>query len=172
MASQIHKKGPVTPAMNITPLIDVVFLLIIFFMLVNNIIAEESVEMIVPNLEDPKTQETPDINRLMINVAPQPFSKDRYKNDPLIYSGHAVAVKVGLQYFSIDDMEGLAISLANTVEHGPKDENQNSKLHVLLRADAALHYDAVQPIMEAITAAGINKINLVAYLPDQGPVSR
>ena len=63
MRSQVFKRGPVTPQMNITPLIDVVFLLIIFFMLVTNIIAEEAVEMIVPQLDDPVTRELGNVDR-------------------------------------------------------------------------------------------------------------
>ena len=35
--------------------------------------------------------------------------------------------------------------------------------------DAATHYMFVQPIMEAITAAGIARINLMAFLKEEGP---
>ena len=40
-------------------------------------------------------------------------------------------------------------------------------MQVLLRADAALYYDQVRPVMGAITAAGIGTVNLVAYLPEE-----
>ena len=36
-----------------TPMIDIVFQLIVFFMLVNNIISDENAVMIVPELEKP-----------------------------------------------------------------------------------------------------------------------
>ena len=42
----------------------------------------------------------------------------------------------------------------------------------VLRADAALFYREVAPVLQAITAAGINKINMVAYLPEHGPMQK
>ncbi len=73
MGSQVHKRGPVSPTLNLTPLIDVTFLLIIFFMLVNNIITEESVLMHVPELDNPQTQPFDSEYRLTINLAPAPY---------------------------------------------------------------------------------------------------
>ncbi len=68
--SKVHKRGPATPEMNMTPLIDVVFQIIIFFMLINNIITEQTVQMFVPELDDPKTRRTEDMKKIVINVAP------------------------------------------------------------------------------------------------------
>ena len=65
--SIVIKRGPRAPQMNMTPLIDVVFQLILFFMLVNNIVAEESIQMIVPLLEDPETQQLGDVHRIVIS---------------------------------------------------------------------------------------------------------
>ncbi|MEE9211665.1 MAG: biopolymer transporter ExbD [Phycisphaeraceae bacterium] len=168
MASQVFKKGPVTPQMNLTPLIDVVFLLIVFFMLVSNIIAEEAVEMVVPRLDDPKTSELGEVHRITVNVAPQPYSADRLRGNPLDFAGEAYEVKVGLQSFAIDDMAGVIAALEDAVAKGPTDKQGNSTVEVVLRADAALYYDAVQPVMQAITQAGIGKVNLAAFLPGHG----
>ena len=38
---------------------------------------------------------------------------------------------------------------------------------VVLRADASLYYDAVQSVMGTIAAAGVEKVNLVAYVPEE-----
>ena len=68
--SLVHRRGPTAPDMNITPLIDVVFLLIIFFMLVSRIVADENVPMVVPALDDPKTYEPGQIEKIVVNVVP------------------------------------------------------------------------------------------------------
>lgn len=140
-----------------TPMIDVIFQLIIFFMLVNRIIAEETVEMIPPELEEPKTRELATENRVTVNVAPHEYDRKR-KPGELNYPGDARLVKVGLDTFDIEDMEGVTKALKEAKELNPDVE-------VLLRADAALFYDQVQPVMQAITSAEITKVNLVAYLP-------
>ena len=60
----------------------------------------------------------------------------------------------------------LAAALAST--RSPVSPS-NSTVEVVLRADAALYYDAVQPVMQAVTQAGIGKVNLAAFLPEPGP---
>ena len=95
MASRIYTRGPTAPEMNITPLIDVTFLLIIFFMLVSNIISEETVEMFVPQLTQPRTQAMSDARRVVVNIKPIVVHnpRDRAAN-PLLISGEATGVRV------------------------------------------------------------------------------
>jgi len=159
--SQVHRRGPTKPQMNITPLIDVVFLLIIFFMLVNRIVAEETVEMIVPEVANPKTYELGEVEKIVVNVAPSP---DRRGDNPLEFDGEPRYVKVGQLRFGLDDLAGITDALNRA-------KARNPELEVNLRADAALYFETVQPIMSAITDAKIGRINLVAYLPDQGPMA-
>jgi len=167
--SQVTEKGPVTPHMNITPLIDVVFLLIIFFMLVSNIVAEEAVPMIVPEVDEPKTRQLGEVDRVVVNVAPEEFDKDaRLEGDRLAVPGEARYLKIGTRRYEMT-AEGLKEArevLAARVADGPKDAEGKSTLEVVLRADAALYYSEVQPVMTMITAANISKVNLVAYMPE------
>ena len=148
--------------MNITPLIDVVFLLIIFFMLVNRIVAEETVDMVVPELIDPKTYELGEVEKIVVNIAPSP---DERGDNPLEFDGLPRYVKVGQRRFDLGDRAGITQELTRL-------RNLNAELEVNLRADAALYFETVQPIMTAITDARISRINLVAYLPDQGPTAQ
>jgi len=164
--SKVFKRGPKTPEMNMTPLIDVTFQLIIFFMIVSNIVSEQTVEMIVPDLEDPKTRElADDVKKVVVNIAPVAPVTERQDN-PLSGSGLVDYVLVGSDRFSPGDSEGITNALKAAVERGPKDPDGKSELEVLMRADAALYYEEVQPVMSAITAAGIARINLVALLPE------
>lgn len=161
MPSPIFQRGPTTPQMNITPLIDVVFLLIIFFMLVNNIITEQSVEMIVPQLDDPTTRELDESGRIIVNIAPAEYHHRDRADDPLLFDGEARFIRVGLQTFEADDLEGVTAVLTELKEANPDAE-------VVLRSDGALYYGVVQPVMGAITRAGIDKVNLAAYMPERG----
>lgn len=156
----VIKKGPAKAEADLTPMIDVTFQLIIFFLLINNIITEEAVEMLVPVLDDPKTQELAEIPRIVVNVAPMPYDKSR-EDSPLMHAGNAQFVKVGMDQFSVDQMGEIEASLRQAREKNPEVE-------VLLRADSALHYEEVQPVMAAIANAGIQVINLVAFLPEDG----
>jgi biopolymer transport protein ExbD len=149
--------------MNITPLIDVVFLLIIFFMLVNNIVSEETVDMILPELEDPQTRDVGEIERVVVNVAPEPFTRDGRDESPLMHTGNAAYVKVGTgsaSRFEPGDLEGITNALKAL-------QQQNPEIEVLLRSDGAIYYENVQPLMDAITAAQIGTVNLAAYMPDE-----
>lgn len=164
MPSQVFKRGPAVPEMNITPLIDVVFLLIVFFMLVNNIVAEEQVKMIVPMLSDPKTRELGEIERLTVSLVPPGGPRGE---NPLILPGAAEpqAVQIGaFRRLPAEDYAGITAAVAERVgtAEGP--------LEVVLRADAGLTYETVQPIMAAITAAGVETVHLSAFLPDEGPI--
>jgi biopolymer transport protein TolR len=165
MHSKVHKRGPVAPQMNITPLIDVVFLLIIFFMLANKIVSEENVPMIVPKLANPKTYDMGEAKTIVVNIAPAATtSTNRNFSQPLDFDGEPQYVSIGLgQRLDVRDLDQITKALEAA-------KALNSEVEVLLRADAALYFDAVQPVMNAITAANISKINLVAFLPDQGPV--
>jgi biopolymer transport protein ExbD len=164
MSSKIFQRGPTKPQMNITPLIDVVFLLIIFFMLVNNIISEQSVEMIVPQLDEPTTRELDDTSRIIVNIAPAVYAHLERADNTLLFDGEARFIRVGLETFAADDLDGVTAALIDA-------KAENPGVEVVLRSDGALYYDVVQPVMGAITRAGIDKINLVAYMPERGAVT-
>ena len=159
--SKVHQRGAVTPSMNITPLIDVVFLLIVFFMLVNNIVSEEKVPMIPPDIDESQARQLGEVDRVVVSVAPEEFRQSERAEDPLDHPGMASYVKVGaLKRFEMDQMAEVAELLGQA-------RADNPEVEVLLRADSALYYGQVQPVMAAITAAGISKVNLVAYLPEE-----
>lgn len=161
MPSAVHQRGPVSAEMNITPLIDVVFQLIIFFMLVNNIVSSENLEMVVPSLEDARTRAMSEDNRVVVNMAP--LQGRTGTGNPLLIDGAAGAVQVSLKkFYDMDDLSGVTAMLQEA-------RAKNPDVEVLLRADSALYYEQVQPLMAAITAAGVGTVNLVAYMPDKGP---
>ena len=160
--SRVIQRGAIAPSMNITPLIDVVFLLIIFFMLVNNIVSEETVDMILPEIEDSQARELGEVDRIVINVAPEPFTRKGREEFPLTHTGTASYIKGGTgsnSRFEFNDLPGITEKLKQV-------KAQRPDVEVLLRADGAIYYDVVQPLMAAVTSAGIETVNLVAYMPE------
>ncbi|MEM6750094.1 MAG: biopolymer transporter ExbD [Planctomycetota bacterium] len=160
-ASYTTERGPVAPSLNITPLIDVVFLIIIFFMLVSNLVGEEALPMVLPDLQDPETAELTDENRVVVNLAPE---DDRTRslaadNSHLRAPGFADVLSVGPRRFSPGATGDAEDYLRATVAARPNDP-------VLLRADGALYYEAVSPVLDAMTRAGVSDVKLVAYLPE------
>ncbi|MDX1682272.1 MAG: biopolymer transporter ExbD [Phycisphaeraceae bacterium] len=156
----VHKRGPTTPEMNMTPLIDVTFQLIIFFMIVSNIVSEQTVEMVVPELEDSQAYQLGDQDKVVVNVEPPPFDrKDRRadgSNDHLQADGQAAGIWVGIKQYAPNETDKVTAQLKAARERNPE-------VQVLLRADSALYYREVQQVMAAIAAAQIKTVNLVAY---------
>lgn len=145
--------------MNMTPLIDVTFQLIIFFMLVSNLISEQDVPMIVPDLTRPRTQALGEVPRIIVNVVPMPFDlAERAGDDPLQFSGEAAGVQIGPRVVSMDRLDAVVDAVAEARQHRPE-------ARVLLRADAALYYEQVRPVLEALAAADIRRVSLVAKMP-------
>ena len=167
-SSKVHHRGPARISFNVTPLIDVTFLLIIFFMVISNFITQESVNMIVPELDEPKVRRFEQMNRVVVNIAPLEYEKRERAGDHLAWSGQPQYVKIGNADYGMGDMDQVIAELTRAAA-STTDAQGKSQMEVVLRADSALYYSSVQPVMQAITAAGIGKVHLVSYLPQQGP---
>lgn len=147
-----------------TPLIDVTFLLIIFFMLVNNIITAEAEPMFVPELDDPKTREFDVENRIAVNVTPIAWAEHERQDNWLDWDSQPRSVKVGMEEYAMDQMVGVTSALKTWSDQV---KARGKAPEILLRADGCLAYEHLQVVMAAITAAGIDKLHLVAYLPGE-----
>ena len=91
--SKIHRRGPAELHANLTPMIDVTFLLIVFFVLVSQIVEVESVPMSLPEPLEPLTERLGEEPRAMINVVPAA-------------GGAAAAYRLGTRSFSPDRSGG------------------------------------------------------------------
>ena len=68
--SRIHRKGPARIEANLTPMIDMTFLLVVFFVLVSTISEVESIEMELPEPRPTASAPPSDDPRAVINVIP------------------------------------------------------------------------------------------------------
>ncbi|MCP3905525.1 MAG: biopolymer transporter ExbD [Planctomycetes bacterium] len=154
--SEIHRRGPAQIHANLTPMIDVTFLLIVFFVLVSQIVEVENVELALPELADPATMLPGDEQRSVINVVPA-------------FSGGASEVRVGGASFAAGDegVEALTRHLAGLLAANPS-------LRLNLRADQHTQYEWVQPVLQAVSGAAARvddpaaraRINLVVLRED------
>lgn len=167
--SQVYKRGTAKAEMNMTPLIDITFQLIIFFILTLNVASQEVVPMIVPKLEDPKTQDTQQEERIVVNVIPMDYTESQRKENPLAIEGQAFGIRVGQTDYRIDQLDDVRKVLEDFVAKGKASarDPETYEPMVLLRADAAIYYAQVAPVMRCIAEARIEKINLVAFLPEK-----
>jgi biopolymer transport protein ExbD len=151
MGHLMHRRGPAQIESNLTPMIDVTFLLIVFFVLVSQLVEAEHVDMDLPAPERPLTEPIDDAPRTMINLVPDD-------------EGSISMYRVGPRPFAAD-AEGVAAMTERLIELYRA--NPNVELH--LRADRATHYRWIEPVMRAISEAArrvgdpelVARVNLV-----------
>ncbi len=131
---------------NMTPMIDVVFLLICFFMLVSQFASAEHVAMDLPLPDDSQAVKVKLSDRVVINCV---------LTSPHTPATSGVAYSIGpLRVVSLEDLSNrLAASKA-----------ANPNLQVVLRADRRLPYRAVRDVMDVIAENSIELMHLVAHV--------
>jgi len=145
--------------MNITPLIDVVFLLIVFFMLVNNIVTDEVPEVKLPDLDDPNVFPPEGDRRVIVNIVPEAeFDGDPGPGTPtgevLARPGQAEFVQIGGRKWKLgeeDAMEDFRTNLQAMIQARMVDPN--TPPNIMLRVDAAVYYAQVLPVMTNLQLA-------------------
>jgi len=133
--SAVYKRGNAEIEANFTSMIDVTFLLIIFFVLVSKIVSAESVELDLPRPFDPHTEAPTEEHRVIVNVvksAAEPGAADGYRIGSLFFPADG------------DGLIALADHLASLFAADPR-------TNVNLRADRMTGYEFVHPAMQAIT---------------------
>ncbi len=118
---------------NMTPMIDVTFLLIVFFVVVSQIVDRDAVSMDLPLPENavsgiPELQE-----HVVVNIVP---SSDG-ESATIIVEGHEIA---------FGDMDGVTAIVKTRLQGGATD--------VHLRADRATKYTCIHQVLEAIRSVG------------------
>ena len=148
--SRSAKHAPVQA--NLTPLIDVTFLLIVFFVLVaqiNNSQIVDEISLPEPQQSVSEEPEQDDESRIIINAIPA-------DDDPT----RVAAYRLGSRDYPADGA-GLA-QLARELQKAKQDRNN---LIVDLRADRAAPYGMVHPAMHAAASVGIARVNLIVQPP-------
>ena len=123
---------------NMTPLIDVVFLLIIFFLVASHFIRNEHLEQVELPLATQGKNEEEAASRILVTVA---------TDKRLILGGHEATV---------DEIERKLQIVAE--QHGA------GATELRIRADRSVPYAIVEPLLLAAARSGITKVRF-AVLP-------
>ncbi len=116
---------------NITPLIDVVFLLLIFFMVSTTFDRESEIKITLPEASEEQVQVSPEAIRVAIDASGRIFINDQ----PLVNS----------QLFTV--REAIRDSMQDLIDPP-----------VIISADAKAHHQAVIKVMDAARQLGLVKM--------------
>lgn len=145
-----HFRPPDTLVFNATPMVDVIFLLTIFFMLVSRFSSAEQIPMQLPNPEKSQAQSMHFPQRVTINCRLEnPKQPD---SDQVLYSigpNRPQPLSVIAQRLAILKLE-------------------NPQLQAIVRADKRLTYAAVRECLLIIAETGIEMLNVVAHVAEDG----
>ncbi len=137
MGMAVGKKGKINSEINVTPLVDVVLVLLIIFMVVTPML-QKGRAVQLPRTSNPDTLPE-DETELLISVA---FHGEG--NDPSVW---LESKQVNLQ-----DLEAL---LGETFQRNPSKR-------VILKGDARLSYGNVKDVMMVVNRAGFAGVGIVA----------
>lgn len=127
---------------NIAPLIDVVFLLIIFFMAVSQMTRVEGEPVKLPEAEEGESKEELPAGLVVINVYPD---------------GRLVVFN-----------QAHTLSSLNQLLTGDVRERGAGAVSVLIRADTNTPWEKVGAIMRACAAQGVAKVRVAVVEPEAG----
>ncbi len=143
-----HRGGTGPLRFNATPMVDVIFLLTIFFMLVSRFSSAEQVRMELPEPKESVAKVTRIPDRVVINC------RVASPDDP---AGRSVLYSLGPN--APVPLEVLSSRLAAMKRESPD-------LKVVLRADRRLFYADVRAVMRLIAQHGIEMLNVVAHVSE------
>jgi len=140
----VKKKPDDNEGINMTPMIDVVFQLLIFFMVCSDMSINEVAQLILPMV----SQAVPDegeLHRQTISV----------EKDGTIYVGKSVV--------SLDELDELVLRVEAEL-HKARGKDFSEK-PILIRADRELEFGVIQKIMERCVRRKLYRISFGAKLP-------
>lgn len=133
--SRLHARGPARFDAAMTPLIDLTFLLIVFFVLVSQITSVEYLPLNLPQPSANAARAPGDDPRIVVNVVPAE-------------GGAAAGYQVGRTEYTASDagLTQLALAIADAMRTQPATE-------INIRADRATEFRWVQPVLDAVSNA-------------------
>ncbi|MCH8853337.1 MAG: biopolymer transporter ExbD [Planctomycetes bacterium] len=133
---------------NMTSMVDIVFLLIIFFVLVSQFISADNISVELPNPDSSLARAVELPERVVLNCQ---------------YVGADATGRAEVRYLlgpiAVDNVTELQARLATVKQTRPD-------VQVILRADRRIGYNSVREAMQAIALARIENINIAAEVGD------
>jgi biopolymer transport protein ExbD len=133
---------------DLTPMIDMVFQLIIFFMVVSDFASIDHENVVPPKAIMANDDDKPDPDRMiMVSVLPDGKIKIMGKE----YDKDTLTKYVGVE-----------AQVAGTIPNPDDPGKQVSKLRVVIRADRNVDYEHVQKVFEACSKNGVFRTSISA----------
>ena len=156
-----YRPQPKNVEFNMTPLIDVTFQLIIFFIITGQIVSEELAKLKVP--KPTETQAIEDMKKgglsVIVNIVSAAGDKTEEQAGG-IDASRAEAWVVHGKPVPVDDMDALVRIFKDDLKK--VSESERSKFTLELRSDYRVQYADVQTVMLAAADAGIANMNITA----------
>ncbi len=132
---------------NITAMLDVVFNLILFFILISNFAAADLPKMNIPEPMKTIAKEDSSPNRVVVNIVPKDENTGQISG--IVFASDNYLGR-------LNELQGrLALEVAKQAD-----------VQVVLRADKSIRYSDIVPVMRAISGAKVKTINLSASSMD------
>jgi biopolymer transport protein ExbD len=128
------------PAVNLTPLIDVVFILLIFFMVSTTFQRESEIKIELPDASSEPVEEKEDVLEIVIDV-----------------EGH---------YF-IDEQQVVNTEIETLKTAIQKFLGEQTEMPVVIRADRNTPYESVVRAMDATAQLGLVQMSLATNQPEK-----
>lgn len=167
-----------TPTLNVVSMVDVIFNVIVFFIITAKAASDENVKMAVPRVYSANLHPLPrEVPKLTVSAVcndagqvDEQLLKVR-ANDvagALVASTTVKLVRVGSKEFKIrpgktEDYIPVTNAIKEIAKSRLAGAPAGTKLEIILRGDLAATYDQIRPVMDAVSAAGMEKINLIGY---------
>ena len=129
----MKRNAAITLNANMTPMIDVTFLLIVFFVVVSQIVDRDVIPLDLPAPEHAKAMVSDAENKMVVNIVPHT-------------DGSVAGIVVGQYTIDTNEMAKLSSIVSEGLSSG------TSEIH--LRADRATEYKYIHRVIEAIREAG------------------
>ncbi len=150
--------------MNMTPMIDVVFLLIIFFMIITDLTQKELEELTLPRAQSAvEDKPNPDEKRPIVNVL---------QDGKMIVRRVVVHDPEDPTKSSFAALQAYLVDMVRQMKEAPLNDQPGAKMvpddPLLVRADEFTRFRYVQKIMEVCGMTGIQiwKIEIAAKTPE------
>lgn len=142
MARNIRQLGTAGWHFNMTPLIDVTFLLLTYFMLASHYASAERPDINLPKPHQSQAEDRTRPEQIYLNM----LYNGRNTEPTLMYGP--------LRMSSLQEMNGLLMQAGRA----------SAQTQVILRADRQIPYGQVRQVMESIAAADLSTLQVVAEL--------
>ncbi|MBN1764210.1 MAG: biopolymer transporter ExbD [Sedimentisphaerales bacterium] len=152
------------PQFNMTPMIDVVFLLIIFFMLICQFIVQENYKLEIPDdCAHAIVPDHPDEGAITVSVYPKPVQDDETAQNEVLFAVRSYRFDPADPRYRHDG----DLLIADMSRQITEQAQRKSDPLINLRADKDMTYGNVQKALLALARSKITRVQLAAYRSEQ-----